>query len=105
MLTLFLKKLILFSRNFLHFIFQEPRIVSDRNLAILVRQVALHCNLAAEIQRSVTAGREPRASNWLERLRAIKRIREKVILDLESQERGHGSGNEISAGIWAVIQR
>ena len=80
-------------------------IVSDRNLAILVRQVALHCNLAAEIQRSVTAGREPRASNWLERLRAIKRIREKVILDLESQERGHGSGNEISAGIWAVIQR
>ena len=79
--------------------------MSDRNLAILVRQVALHCNLAAEIQRSVTAGREPRASNWLERLRAIKRIREKVILDLESQERGHGSGNEISAGIWAVIQR
>ena len=78
--------------------------MSDRNLAILVRQVALHCNLAAEIQRSVTAGREPRASNWLERLRAIKRIREKVILDLESQERGHGSGNEISAGIWAVIR-
>lgn len=46
---------------------------------MLVRQVALHCNLAAQIQRSVSSGREPYASNWLERLRAIKRIREKVI--------------------------
>jgi hypothetical protein len=61
------------------FQFQDPKIVSDRNLAVLVRQVALHCNLAAQIQRSVSVGREPYASNWLERLRAIKRIREKVI--------------------------
>ena len=58
---------------------QDAKIVSDRNLAVLVRQMALHCNLAAHIQRSVSTGREPYASNWLERLRAIKRIREKVV--------------------------
>ena len=58
---------------FCYLLFQDPRIVSDRNLAVLVRQVALHCNLAANMQRS------GQASNWLERMKAIKRIREKVI--------------------------
>lgn len=53
---------------------------------MLVRQVALHCNLAAQIQRSVTTGREPYASNWLERLRAIKRIRDKVRNETESSQ-------------------
>jgi tuberous sclerosis protein 2 len=57
---------------------QEPKIVSDRSLAIVVRQMALHCNLASIIQKSLQAGREPYASNWLERLRAIKRLRDKV---------------------------
>ena len=64
------------SKNYIFlflYLFQDPRIVSDRNLAVLVRQVALHCNLAANMQRS------GQASNWLERMKAIKRIREKVI--------------------------
>ena len=66
---------------------QDAKIVSDRNLAVLVRQMALHCNLAAHIQRSVSTGREPYASNWLERLRAIKRIREKVIKERDNQDK------------------
>lgn len=65
--------------------------MSDRNLAVLVRQVALHCNLAAQIQRSVSSGREPYASNWLERLRAIKRIREKVINEFNGGRAGASS--------------
>ncbi len=52
--------------------------MSDRNLAVLVRQLALHCNLAAQIQKSLQGGRDPYSSNWLERLRQIKRIRTKV---------------------------
>lgn len=53
--------------------------MSDRNLAILVRQLALHCNLAAQIQISLGTGRDPYSSNCLERLRTIKRIREKAM--------------------------
>ncbi len=52
--------------------------MSDRNLAILVRQLALHCNLAAQIQQASASKRDPYSSNWLERLRQIKRIRDKV---------------------------
>ena len=69
-------------------VFQDPKIVSDRNLAVLVRQVALHCNLAAQIHDSVSRGRDPYASNWLERLRAIKRIREKVAEELSAGNQG-----------------
>ena len=46
--------------------------------------MALHCNLAAQIHDSVSRGRDPYASNWLERLRAIKRIREKVLEEQDS---------------------
>jgi len=63
--------------------------VSDRNLAILVRQVALHCNLAAQIQQASAHKRDPYSSNWLERLRQIKRIREKVTAK-ENQARKKG---------------
>ena len=52
--------------------------MSDRNLAILVRQLALHCNLAAQIQKTLGSGHNPYSSNWLERLRQIKRIKEKL---------------------------
>ena len=41
----------------------------------MVRQLALHCNLAAQIKKSLGSGRDPYSSNWLERLRQIKRIR------------------------------
>ncbi|PSN43169.1 hypothetical protein C0J52_09893 [Blattella germanica] len=57
----------------------EPKIVSDQNVAILARQLALHANLASMISCSLKAqGQDPYASNWLERLRQIKRLRTKV---------------------------
>ena len=73
--------------TFVIFNYQEPKIVSDRNLAVLVRQLALHCNLASQIQKSISsAGGEPFASNCLERLRQIKRIRDKVINEQKERE-------------------
>ncbi|KAG1709737.1 Tuberin [Nymphon striatum] len=68
---------------------EEPKIVSDNNLATVVRQLALHANLASRIHRNQGSNpQNPYASNWLERLRQIKRYRKKVI--------DHYSKNEIS---------
>ena len=78
--------------------------MSDRNLAVQVRQMALHCNLAAHIQRSVSAGKEPYASNWLERLRAIKRIREKVIKERDNQDKNDSNKNAANDFTEAVLQ-
>ena len=58
----------------------SPKIVSDQNLSRHVRQMALHCNLAAVIHvKSIYNKGDPYASNWLERLRHIKRLKGKVL--------------------------
>ncbi|KAK0095925.1 hypothetical protein PV326_007052 [Microctonus aethiopoides] len=58
----------------------EPKIISDQNLAILSRQLALHANLASMVSWSLKQnGNNPYASNWLERLRHIKRLRNRVL--------------------------
>jgi len=65
----------------------SPRIVSDPNLSRLVRQIALHCNLAAIIlSKSKMSKVDPYASNWLERLRHIKRFKGKVLKEQEEEE-------------------
>ncbi|XP_041363648.1 tuberin-like isoform X2 [Gigantopelta aegis] len=57
----------------------DTKIISDANLALLVRQIAMHCNLASLVlQRQQVQPQDPFASNWLERLRQIKRIHQKV---------------------------
>ncbi len=66
--------------------------MSDRNLAVLVRQLALHCNLAAQIHKSLGAGHEPYSSNWLERLRQIKRIRDKALAEAAAAEPQSSAG-------------
>ncbi|XP_067006155.2 tuberin isoform X2 [Anabrus simplex] len=63
----------------------DPKMVSDQNVAILARQLALHVNLASVISCSLKAqGQDPYASNWLERLRQIKRLRCKIIQETAS---------------------
>ncbi|XP_054271198.1 tuberin isoform X2 [Macrosteles quadrilineatus] len=58
----------------------EPKIVSDQNVALMARQLALHANLASRVACSLkTEGCDPYTSNWLERLRQIKRIRSKIL--------------------------
>lgn len=57
----------------------SPRLVSDTNLPILVRQIALHTDLASTIWESLNRPpHSPYASNWLERLRKIRKIKQMV---------------------------
>ncbi|XP_045478155.1 tuberin isoform X2 [Harmonia axyridis] len=64
---------------------QETKIVSDQSVAILARQLALHANLASLVHGSLhTNSQSPYASNWLERLRQIKKIRTRVIEAMDS---------------------
>ena len=63
-----------------------PKIVSDPNLSCLVKQIALHCNLDAIIHSKSSMKVDPYASNWLERLRHIKRLRGKVLKEQEEKE-------------------
>ncbi|KAJ8037419.1 Tuberin [Holothuria leucospilota] len=57
-----------------------PWLVSDKRVALLVRQMALHANLASQIHKSQVKGNTASSfsSNWLERLRQIGRIRSKL---------------------------
>ncbi|XP_074649402.1 tuberin-like [Tubulanus polymorphus] len=57
----------------------DIKLISDAKLAVLARQLALHANLASMIlQRHKNNVSDPYASNWLERLRQIKRLRQKI---------------------------
>ncbi|EDW70416.2 tuberin [Drosophila virilis] len=63
----------------------EPRIVSDRSAPILARQMALHANLASLVYQSVE-NTNPYASNWLERMRKLKRLRSQLIENQKKQQ-------------------
>uniref|UniRef100_A0A672NF74 TSC complex subunit 2 n=1 Tax=Sinocyclocheilus grahami TaxID=75366 RepID=A0A672NF74_SINGR len=54
------------------------KIVSDRNLPLLVRQMALHANMASLVHQCRANPSDAYASKWLARLRHIKRIRTRV---------------------------
>ncbi|XP_071965999.1 tuberin-like isoform X2 [Antedon mediterranea] len=58
-----------------------PKMISDRRLPLLVRQMALHANLASLIHQSQIHGSVSKTytSNWLERLRQIQRTRDKTL--------------------------
>ncbi|XP_044253656.1 tuberin [Tribolium madens] len=58
----------------------EVIVVSDQSVSILVRQLAIHADLAATVLNSLRShATDPYASNWLERLRKLKNLKEKVI--------------------------
>ncbi|KAH0546382.1 tuberin [Cotesia glomerata] len=58
----------------------EPKIISDQNLGVLSRQLALHANLASLVSSSLKQKSDnPYSSNWLERLRHIKRLRRRLL--------------------------
>ncbi|XP_059490501.1 tuberin isoform X2 [Neocloeon triangulifer] len=65
---------------------QVTRIISDQSLPTLVRQLALHANLASLIVRHMSKN-VLYASNWLERLRNIKRIRSRVLTKIEERKK------------------
>lgn len=55
--------------------------VSDQHAALLARQTALHAALAAHISQSLALGGAAYASNSLERLRLIKRLRARALAE------------------------
>lgn len=68
----------------------NPRLVSDTNLPILVRQLALHADLASTIWESLNRPPyKPYASNWLERLRKIRKIRQMVLEENEGHQNSY----------------
>ena len=78
----------------------SPRTVSDPNLSRQVRQMALHCNLASNIfSRAKLSPDDPYASNWLERLRHIKRLKAKVLKDLVEDEESSGAIHDFTSKI------
>ncbi|OWF53727.1 Tuberin [Mizuhopecten yessoensis] len=61
---------------------KDTKIISDANLPDLVRQIAVNCDLASLVlQRQQSQPQDPFASNWLERLRQIKRIKMKTLTE------------------------
>uniref|UniRef100_A0A6Q2XFU6 Tuberin n=1 Tax=Esox lucius TaxID=8010 RepID=A0A6Q2XFU6_ESOLU len=54
------------------------KIVSDRNLPLLVRQMALHANMASLVHQYGANPSDAYASKWLARLRHIKRLRTRI---------------------------
>jgi len=56
----------------------QPYIISDGNLPMLVRKLAIHTNMAVVTELSGKTSTNAFASNWLERLRQIKSIRSKA---------------------------
>ncbi|XP_057659730.1 tuberin [Diorhabda carinulata] len=79
----------------------DPKLISDRNVGILARQLAIHSNMASLVTKSLLSKScknvdESSASSWLERLRKIKLIREKVESDLKKakEEKSRKEGKE-----------
>lgn len=80
----------------------EPKLISDRNVGILARQLAIHSNMASLVTKSLLSKScknvdESSASSWLERLRKIKLIREKVEADLKKakEEKAKKEGKDV----------
>ncbi|KAL1004888.1 hypothetical protein UPYG_G00051850 [Umbra pygmaea] len=61
------------------------KIVSDRNLPLLVRQMALHANMASLVHQYGSNPSDAYASKWLARLRHIKRLRTRVQEEIQSR--------------------
>lgn len=64
----------------------KPSLISDLWLPVLVREKALQANLASLVHLSQSASDQYYLSNWLGRLRHIKRIREKVLSEQKSSK-------------------
>ncbi|XP_076845462.1 tuberin isoform X2 [Brachyhypopomus gauderio] len=61
------------------------KIVSDKNLPLLVRQMALHANMASLVHQYRANPSDAYASKWLARLRHIKRIRTRAQEEIQSR--------------------
>ncbi|XP_055937007.1 tuberin-like isoform X2 [Argiope bruennichi] len=74
----------------------ESYMVSDKSLPVFARQMALHANLASLIinRNKQSSPKFAQVSNWLERLRTIKRLESKVLDDLKKKNENTDIENE-----------
>eukprot|EP00794_Sanderia_malayensis_P008867 gene8867-9816_t len=63
-----------------------PHVISDSNLPILVRQLAIHTNMATVLHHSRMKTSDAYGCNWLERLKQIKRIRSKATAETQQSK-------------------
>ncbi|XP_053550489.1 tuberin isoform X2 [Bombina bombina] len=61
------------------------KIVSDKNLPFLARQMALHSNMASQVHHSRSNPTDIYPSKWIARLRHIKKMRPKIHEELLEQ--------------------
>jgi len=62
----------------------EQHVISDKNLPLLVRQLAIHTNMATVLENNQKRLSDAYGGNWLERLRQLKRIQSKANVGGES---------------------
>ncbi|XP_029433255.1 tuberin isoform X4 [Rhinatrema bivittatum] len=61
------------------------KIVSDKNLPFLARQMALHSNMASQVHHSRSNPTDIYPSKWIARLRHIKKLRPRIHEELQEQ--------------------
>jgi tuberous sclerosis protein 2 len=102
---------------------EEPRVISDQSLPTLVRQLALHANVSTFVTKHmkltlnismllqlasmiVKQTQARYASNWLERLRHIKRLRARVCTGdpASAGESGANGGRGATIGLQRRVQ-
>lgn len=69
------------------------KIVSDRNLSFVARQMALHANMASQVHHSRSDPTDIYPSKWITRLRHIKRLRQRL------REEAHSTAHSTAASV------
>uniref|UniRef100_A0A8C0J8U6 Tuberin n=1 Tax=Chelonoidis abingdonii TaxID=106734 RepID=A0A8C0J8U6_CHEAB len=64
------------------------KIVSDKNLPFVARQMALHANMASQVHHSRSNPTDTYPSKWIARLRHIKRLRHRIREETQYQTPG-----------------
>ncbi|XP_063171223.1 tuberin isoform X2 [Candoia aspera] len=64
------------------------KIVSDKNLSFVARQMALHANMASQVHHSRSNPTDTYPSKWIARLRHIKRLRHRIRDETQYHEAG-----------------
>ncbi|XP_054850623.1 tuberin isoform X2 [Eublepharis macularius] len=64
------------------------KIVSDKNLPFVARQMALHANMASQVHHSRSNPTDTYPSKWIARLRHIKRLRHRIREETQYQTSG-----------------
>ncbi|KAF9181725.1 Tuberous sclerosis 2-like protein [Haplosporangium sp. Z 767] len=75
-----------------------PKIISASELARFTRQMALHANIYAQVYFQHLQNSVEYVSNWQERLRQIKRVKERLVAQNNSSTGAGGSGTGAGTG-------